>query len=116
MLTAPLRPCAAPGCRALVKAGRCEAHRKQRWQQQDERRGTSTERGYDATWRKLRLWFLQRNPLCAECSKRGRIRPAAEVHHIRTIAEAPELRLDPDNLMALCKPCHSSITLRDSVG
>lgn len=115
MLVAALRPCAHPGCRELVKQGRCTAHTKQRYQQQDERRGSAAQRGYDSTWRRLRIAYLSRNPLCANCKQRGRIVPAAEVHHIRPIAEAPELRLNTDNLMALCKPCHSTITLRDSV-
>lgn len=115
LLRAALKPCSAPCCPVLVAKGRCEAHTKRRWQAQDERRGTAHARGYDAQWRKLRLWFLQRNPLCADCRKHGYVTAAYEVHHIVPIAQAPERRLDPDNLASLCKPCHSRISLRDSV-
>jgi 5-methylcytosine-specific restriction endonuclease McrA len=31
---------------------------------------------------------------------------AEEVHHIVPICEAPHLRLDVKNLVALCKKCH----------
>ena len=47
-------------------------------------------------------------PLCEMCRREGRITPAAEVHHILPLADGGTH--DPENLMALCKPCHSRIT------
>jgi 5-methylcytosine-specific restriction protein A len=76
----------------------------------DKLRGNSTERGYDAIWRRLRAWFLRRNPRCEHHLKQGISRKATVVDHIKPIAEAPELRLDPSNLRALCKPCHDRRT------
>lgn len=114
--SAPKRYCAHPGCSALVARGRCKAHESQRHTWVDSRRGTSSERGYDADWRKVRRAKLAAEPLCEECRKQKRIRVATEVHHIRTIEEAPELRLEWSNLMSLCKPCHSAIKDKGEVG
>jgi 5-methylcytosine-specific restriction endonuclease McrA len=37
---------------------------------------------------------------------------ATESHHIAKIADRPDLRLDPANLMALCQSCHAIRTGR----
>src|SRR5579864_1183035 len=59
-------------------------------------------------WRKLRAWFLVRNPLCADCLKAGRVTSAAHIHHVKERKERPDLALDPDNLEALCASCHGA--------
>lgn len=58
--------------------------------------------------------FLRRHPLCNRCQSKGLTVEAAEVHHVQTIADRPDLRLDWANLEALCKPCHSAETLRST--
>ncbi len=78
----------------------------------DANRGNSTERGYGSDWQRVRLAFLQHNPLCQDCQDAGRTAAACEVHHVAKVAVAPERRLDWDNLRALCKPCHSRRTAR----
>ncbi len=75
-------------------------------------RGNSTERGYGSDWQRLRLAFLQQHPLCQDCQAVGRTAAASEVHHVQKVSAAPELRLDWDNLRALCKPCHNRRTAR----
>jgi 5-methylcytosine-specific restriction endonuclease McrA len=45
-----------------------------------------------------------------DCQVQGVIRPATDVHHVAKIANHPELRLDPLNLMALCRACHATRT------
>lgn len=75
----------------------------------DRGRGSAASRGYDATWRRLRAWFLARNPLCIECHAHGRTTAAKHVDHVVAIAEGGG-RLDPDNLQALCAACHSRKT------
>lgn len=47
-------------------------------------------------------------PLCEMCLKNHKTTPATEVHHIRPLSRGGTH--DEDNLMALCKPCHSKIT------
>ncbi|WP_432206025.1 HNH endonuclease signature motif containing protein [Brucella rhizosphaerae] len=47
------------------------------------------------------------------CTADGCEAPATEADHIKSIKEAPELRLEWSNLRALCKSCHSRRTARD---
>ncbi len=70
------------------------------------RRGTTKQRGYGHDWRKCRERYLDDNPTCEDCEAMGVVVPAVDVHHVEPIAEAPELRLEPSNLIALCKGCH----------
>lgn len=73
-----------------------------------ETRPSSAKRGYGHDWRKFRLEFLAKNPVCC---REGCRNPATEVDH------EPELtgpddpgRLDPKRCAPLCKSCHSSKT------
>jgi 5-methylcytosine-specific restriction protein A len=52
------------------------------------------------------------HPLCSDCLKVKRVVPATDVHHIAKVADAPDKRLDLDNLMSLCHSCHSVRTAR----
>lgn len=72
----------------------------------DRNRGTSAERGYDSVWRRLRRMHLLAHPLCVFCWAKGLTVAATVADHIQTITDRPDLRLDPDNLQSLCKPCH----------
>ena len=71
-------------------------------------RSAEMKRRYNGAWPRIRSRFLNAHPLCEICMKEGRATPAAEVHHIIPLADGGTH--DPDNLMALCKPCHSRIT------
>ena len=48
--------------------------------------------------------------LCEDCMQRGIVVPAVEVHHIEFITpdniNDPNITLNPDNLVALCRECH----------
>ena len=109
MPLAPKHPCGHPGCGALVERGksRCKKHQSEVSRQQNALRPTVTAQGYGHTWRKLRRMVLNRNPLCAEC---GAI--ATEVDHIVPRKNGGE-NVD-SNLRALCKPCHSRKTMRET--
>lgn len=83
-----------------------------------DNRKTSTQRGYDARWRRLRAQKLRANPLCEECDKGGLLERATMVHHITPIEDGGE-PLDWDNLESLCLPCHGAkhnTTGRENVG
>lgn len=70
-------------------------------------RGSSSSRGYDGAWRKLRAWHLSRHPLCVYCQQLGRVTPATVVDHIKPITGKNDpTRLDPTALQSLCAPCH----------
>lgn len=79
----------------------------------DDRRGSSTQRGYDSAWQRLRKRFLRENPLCCFCMDDGKLTEATVVDHIVTISERPDMRLTWSNLRALCKRCHDRRTAKD---
>lgn len=90
---------------------------KSRSQQQPKQRApdyreSARKRGYDRDWERCREAFLTSEPLCADCLERGMVTPANEVHHVAKVKDRPDLRLDRENLRALCKTCHSRRTAR----
>lgn len=98
-----LRYCAYPGCPRLVERGRCDKHATGQQQAADRARGSASERGYGAAWRKLRLAFLAQYPLCRACQSKGMVTPAVLVDHI---VPKPKGTDDWDNLQSLCVSCH----------
>lgn len=66
-------------------------------------------------WKKVRLTFISRNPVC--CNPHGfhdGFAPAAQqVHHIEPIQKAPHLAFTHSNLMALCTRCHAVFSARE---
>lgn len=76
----------------------------------DDKRLSSSARGYDNSWRVVRKQHLTNSPLCIDCLKDKRFEPATEVHHIKKLADNKHLRDDSNNLMSLCKSCHSKHT------
>jgi 5-methylcytosine-specific restriction protein A len=77
-------------------------------------RGSPTSRGYDGSWKRLRIQHLKAEPLCRFCRAMGRLVAAEVVDHIVDIQVRPELRLDPANLRSLCVPCHNRRTAQDT--
>ena len=58
-------------------------------------------------WKKLRLWQLDREPLCRMCKDRGILTPANTVDHIIPVESAEDdLFFDTNNLQSLCSKCH----------
>lgn len=94
------------GCGRIVK-GSCDNCSKK--SKRDEFRAPPSERGYDNDWRKLSERFRKQYPLCQPCIKKGKITPVADVHHIKPVRDFPELRLNWDNLMSVCRACHKEI-------
>ncbi len=78
----------------------------------DRDRGSASSRGYDRTWQKFRRFILTQRPMCQDCQPEGYVTAACEVHHVIKLTDRPDLRLDPDNVLALCTPCHSRRTGR----
>ena len=107
----PKKPCRYPGCARLVEADEsyCPEH-KRLAAQQYERYGRPEEnkKRYGYRWRRIRTLFLAAHPLCEMCRKVGRLTEATEVHHILPLAHGGAH--DEENLMALCKACHSRIS------
>jgi 5-methylcytosine-specific restriction enzyme A len=77
--------------------------------QQFDSRLNCGERGYDNQWHKVRMLKAKSSPLCELCEQQDIDTPVDVVHHIKSIEEAPELRLVMSNLMSLCRDCHEAI-------
>ena len=103
-----LSPCRR--CRALTRdrSGFCEAHRHSGWAEWQQGK-TSTQRGYGAPWRRLRIEVMNRDRgLCQTCKRAGRITQATEVDHI-----IPKHQNGTDSLTnteAICSACHRAKT------
>jgi 5-methylcytosine-specific restriction endonuclease McrA len=125
---------------------RCERCTTQRRAATDAVRGTSTERGYDASWRRIRLSALRRDAYrCVQCGwipdvvatydhigidvlpeealildelRRRKLANKRHLHvdHIETVESKPELRLTLGNLQVLCSRCHSHKTAKEDGG
>ena len=106
----PNRPCSYPGCPRLTEGLFCEEHQKQEHRTYNRyRRDPDTAKRYGASWRRIRSLYVSARPLCEECLKHGRYVPVEEVHHIVPLSNGGTN--DPENLMSLCKSCHSAITI-----
>ena len=75
----------------------------------DKKRGNRHERGYGTLWYKLRDAVMQRDShICQPCLEKDRLTPATEVDHI--IPKSQGGTDNPDNLQAICTPCHKDKT------
>lgn len=59
-------------------------------------------------WKRTKNDYLKENQHCELCLNEGKENKSAHVHHITPVSENGEL-FDEDNLIALCRSCHSSI-------
>ena len=109
----PKRPCSFPGCPRLTEERYCEEHKKLANRQYDRySRDKAARKLYASSeWKRIRARFLAAHPLCEQCRKEGRLTKATEVHHILPLRRGGTH--DESNLMPLCKPCHSRISIRD---
>lgn len=108
----PKRPCSAPGCPKLTDERFCEEHQKEanrNYEKYD--RDSAVRRRYGRAWKRIRDRHISLHPLCEECKKNGKLTPVEEVHHIIPLSRGGTHAAD--NLMSLCKSCHSKITALD---
>tara|TARA_Y100000310_G_C20571564_1_gene758299 strand:- start:754 stop:1065 length:312 start_codon:yes stop_codon:yes gene_type:complete len=99
------RPPTACNCGGIVidgKCNRCEGGKRKK----------TGERGYGWDWQRFRSWYLSEFPLCEDCTSEGYTTVADELHHKVKIVNAPERRLDPENVMGLCGKHHDIRTAR----
>jgi 5-methylcytosine-specific restriction enzyme A len=58
-------------------------------------------------WQAVRHAVLERDGWkCRDCGARKRL----EVHHVKRVADHPELAFDAANCLSLCSPCHTRHT------
>lgn len=112
-----LRPCARPGCRALVERGRCARHQAEtdaRYAEAkadyDNHRPPETKGRYQSPeWRKARAEFLRTHPLCP-CGEK-----AEAVDHVKPWRNQPDPERafwDVGNWAPTCWRCHSRKTAK----
>jgi len=104
----PQRPCPVAGCPVL---GPCAAHQRRASTSPsprlyDDRRGSSTQRGYGYAWQKRRAEFIKKFPCCARCP-----RPTTDVDHI--VPRSRGGSDDDSNLQPLCSFHHKQKTARE---
>jgi 5-methylcytosine-specific restriction protein A len=109
------RYCTYPNCPNLVDSGRCPAHRKQEHTDDQQWRGSASERGYGYRWTKLRAAHIASQPACVMCLEQGIVNIGSkespnEVDHIVPLKARPDLRLSKSNLQTLCQAHHKSKT------
>jgi 5-methylcytosine-specific restriction protein A len=105
----PKKPCAYPGCPNLTEGRYCEQHERLRNKEYNQyQRPYNPSERYGSQWRQIRNRYIAAHPLCEECYRQGRLTTSQEVHHIVPLSKGGTH--DFDNLMALCKQCHSRIT------
>jgi 5-methylcytosine-specific restriction enzyme A len=100
----PKHPCNHPGCRELTNDRFCPNHARQARAADDARRGTATERGYNATWSRVRGMKLASNPLCERCESQGLAVEATLVHH----KDRNPRNNQAENHESLCNECHDA--------
>lgn len=118
---APNTPCSKSGCRALAlpDSPYCAVHAdtvRANKRAHERYRGNSAARGYGRTWRKFRANILDQTPLCAECSRQGRITVATVVDHVKPHKGNEQLFWDATNCQPLCKACHDIKTASEDGG
>jgi len=77
--------------------------------QEDQRRGSASSRGYNVRWRKARITFLKREPVCVCCTANGVVHPANTVDHIVPHRGDTSLFWDTSNWQSLCSWCHDNV-------
>ena len=105
----PKRPCGWPSCPELTDGYYCAEHQRLADSRYNSKRGVDYRKRYDGDWPLVSRRFLLAHPFCEECSRFGKLTRATEVHHVLPVADGGTN--DERNLMALCKSCHSRITM-----
>jgi len=116
MSNGPKRPCLEQGCNILIDYPNtyCDKHKPVR--KPDTDRPSAHQRGYNGEWRRYRLDYLAKHPLCVQCLSVGLIREATVVDHIKPHKGDKQLFWDRSNHQALCKRCHDMKTARKDGG
>lgn len=109
----PKKVCKFPGCKTSVPRGSvyCDQHREagasEEYRQDQRHDCREWQHLYNTTrWKRRREAQLKAFPLCADCTRAGRIRLAAVADHITPHRGDEELFYNGE-LQSLCVPCHS---------
>ena len=108
----PKKPCKFSGCPILTDGRYCKKHQRLIDSQYNKyERAPQTYHRYNSCWKRIRKLYIKEHPLCELCKKEGRLTPVQEVHHIVPLSSGGSH--SQDNLMSLCKSCHSRLTAKE---
>ena len=108
----PKSPCRWSGCKELTEERYCKKHKQLAEKQYNKyQRDPHTYKRYNSRWRLIRQLYIKEHPVCEVCEKKGIVKAVEEVHHIIPLSEGGTH--SDDNLMSLCKSCHSKITAKE---
>jgi 5-methylcytosine-specific restriction protein A len=94
-------------CARCTTAGSyCPDCARLREQERAKRRGTSTERGYDSTYRTNRKEIIDHSPVCWWCGSDGTGRGGLTADHLVPLSQEKNNGLD--NLVSSCGTCNYS--------
>lgn len=96
-----LKPCIEAGCGELSDGPRCMDHRKP-----ELPKGSSTQRGYDYTWRKLSEKARRLQPFCLDCGATDDLTTDHSPEAWARKAKGLPIRLR--DVSVLCRPCNSA--------
>lgn len=106
---ARLTLCSYPGCRQIVQGGRCNEHRRPAPEERPKVRDPFLD---TRAWRDLSTLVAAKDPLCANCKRRGLVVIGTQRDHIVPRKERPDLALVESNIENLCDRCHAKKTRR----
>lgn len=109
------RFCLKSGCKELVSNKKyCDEHQNKVVEQH---RKSAAKRGYDHRWRKARIRFLFKHPLCKHCfEQQNKLITATVVDHIIPHRGDMVLFWDEKNWQPLCETCHNIKTAKEDGG
>ena len=107
MPTKPAIMCRKPGCRGIVKDGRCSVCGPQA--ARIDGRPNSRQRGYDSRWNKIAATHKACKPLCEVCEAEGRVTIATLSHHLKAVSNGGAVHVAQDELLAVCTSCHQKV-------
>ena len=100
-----MKYCAEQGCKTLISSGRyCDDHKRRK----KEKPVYSKNRSFYRTqaWKDLKAFCYQRDKGCCQRCGKFVFGKRAHHHHRIPISVRPDLKLDPDNIVTVCPPCH----------
>ena len=101
-----LKPCRVSGCPGVTSTGYCEDHKHLA---RAAKRKKKVDPFYSSTaWKKSRIRYRAKHPLCERCYAKGIVKPANMVHH-RVPIEDGGAKLAESNFESICWACHGEI-------
>ncbi|MCH8852573.1 MAG: HNH endonuclease [Planctomycetes bacterium] len=71
-------------------------------------------------YKRFRVWFRKRHPMCCDPFRdhvsKGQGAATAQLHHIESVEQRPDLVCVENNAAALCTRCHGKVTAMERRG